>query len=107
MEQEKKYVDNDVFVYQVHLKWDLRCFRIPVYTKPFPPRPTHQEWVKDEHTVEKAYFTKERIEELKKEVIRQIEKSENPFNIECIDRDGGYEVTEDMLFTIDEKSPSV
>ncbi len=100
----EKFVDNDVFVYQVDLKWDLR---IPVYTKPFPTRLTQQEWLKDEKTVEKAYFTKERIEELKKEVIRQIEKSENPFNIECVDRDGGYEVTEDMLFIVDEKSPSV
>lgn len=104
---KEKFVDNDVFVFQVHVKWDLRCLRIPVYTKPFPTRPTRQEWFEDEKTVEKAYFTKERIEELKKEVIRRIKNSENPFNIECIDRDGGYNVTEDMLFTIDEKSPSV
>lgn len=104
---EEKFVDNDVFVYEVHLKWDLGWLNIPVYTKPFPTRPTRQEWSEDEKTVEKAYFTKERIEELKKEVIRRIENSENPFNIECVDRDGGYNVTENMLFTIDEKSPSV
>lgn len=104
---EKKFVDNDVFVFQIHVKWDLRCLRVPVYTKPFQTRPTRQEWFEDEKTVKKAYFTKERIEELKKEVIRRIENSENPFNIECINRDGGHNVTEDMLFTIDEKSPSV
>jgi hypothetical protein len=104
---KKKFVDNDVFVYEVHLKWDLRCLNVPVYTKPFPTRQTQQECVKDEETVEKAYFTKERIEKLKREITRRIENSENPFNIECIDRDGGYNVTEDMLFAIDEKSPSV
>ena len=100
MEQEEKYVDNDVFVYQVRVKWDLQCFRIPIYTKPFPKRLTHQEYLADEKTVQEAYFTKERIDEMKKQVIYFIEESENPFRIECVDRDGGYLVTEEELFKI-------
>lgn len=99
MEQEK-YVDNDVFVYQVGVKWDLTHLRIPIYTKPFPTRIAHQDWLADEKTVYEAYFTKERIDELKKLIIEQIKKSENPFSIECVDRDGGYLVKEEQLFEI-------
>lgn len=92
---EKQYVDNDVFRYRVHLKWDLNLDDVTVYVKPFP-----QPWDKDydeskdtlsleekEDLVQEKYFTKEKIM-----------TEENPFEISCVDVDGGYYVTEDQLF---------
>ena len=38
-----------------------------------------------ESIVARNYFTKEKIEEIKKEFIRRIEESEFPFEIHCVD----------------------
>jgi len=104
---EKKFVDNDVFTFRVFLNGDLDNIRIPVYTPPFPQVDNAEKLYEQEDIVREAYFTPERINELKQMFIRRITENENPFRIECIDRDGGYNVTEDMLFTINKKSPSV
>jgi len=42
---------------------------------------THEKDLKD------IYFTKEKIAELKERLIKQIQKSENPFDIYCVDED--------------------
>ena len=101
----KKYVDNDVFVFNCVLKWDLsRLNDITIYTKPFPSKrfvSTDQELDAAEKLVQKKYFTQERIDELKQQLIQRIQECENPFNICCVDMDGGYNVTEDMLFDIE------
>ena len=98
---EEQYVPNDVFKFRVVLKPELNAQDVTVYTTPFPQRLTHQEYLGDEKTVQEAYFTKARIESLKQEFIRRILESDEPFRIECVDRDGDYYVTEEMLFKME------
>ena len=105
MENENKYVPNDVFKYRFSLKTEIDSQDITIYTKPFP-----KPWDKDyneskvltldeqENLVQEKYFTKERIAELKQKLIEKIMAEENPFDIYCVDADGGYRVTEDQLF---------
>ena len=116
MEQEKKYVDNDVFKFDVSLKWELSRLYEVVYTKPFEGSKYDKEFdgegdIDDytgcqlhewENLVKNKYFTKERIAELKKKLIAAIEAEENPFDIFCSDYDGGYNVTEDELFDLED-----
>ena len=105
--EKPKYVDNDVFKYSVHLKNDF--LYETVYTKPFPEpsivtmssTERHKLNEHEENLVLEKYFTKEKIEELKQKFIRQIQESENPFDIYCVDRDGGYNVKEEELFNLD------
>lgn len=106
--ENSKYVDNYVFKYSVHLKNDS-LYEI-VYTKPFSKpqigikSSTEQQELDDdyeENLVLEKYFTKEKIEELKQKFIKEIQESENPFNIYCVDVDGGYNVTEEELFNLD------
>lgn len=104
---EKEYVDNDVFKYRIELRWDIDWLPdITVYTKPFP-EPWHKDYDPNKDTltleeqedlVQEKYFTQEKINELKKQLIAKIESTENPFAICCVDVDGGYNVTEDELF---------
>lgn len=101
---EKKYVPNEVFVYSV---WFQHYTRIPVYVKPFPEDYSLTEEQMDrqmqehEDLIQSKYFTKERIKQLKEEFIKKIRESENPFTIDCVDIDGGYNVTEEQLFNLD------
>lgn len=95
-----EYVDNDVFKYSVRLKNDS-LYEI-VYTKPFPEPPIGtMSGTDEEKLVLEKYFTKEKIEELKQKFIKEIQESENPFYIYCVDRDGGYNVKEEELFNLD------
>ena len=94
-------VDNDVFKFRCKLKWDFTDEDITVYTKPFPDVVFTNEMDKQLALVQEKYFTKERIDELKQKFIQRIQDCENPFDIFCFDRDGGYDVTEDMLFDIE------
>ena len=103
----KKYVPNDVFKYRVNFE---KFKEIIVYVKPFPPLPNESdlswEQIKDEFTrreelVKEKYFTKEKIDELKKEFIKMIEETENPFLIYCYDEDSEYNVSEDELFNLE------
>ena len=101
----EKYVDNDVFVFDCVLKWNLsRINDIIIYTKPFPSNgfaATDEKLDTAEEIVTKKYFTQERINELKQELIQKIQECENPFDICCVDMDEGYNVTEDMLFDVE------
>ena len=101
---ENNFVPNEVFVYSV---WFQHYIDISVYVKPFPEdySLTDEEMEKvvkkHEDLVQSKYFTKERIEELKKEFIKKIQESDNPFKISCVDIDGGYEITEEKLFNLE------
>ena len=107
----KEYVDNDVFRFRISLKGELELDNITVYTKPFPDLPllgkscTEEEWYKEydkqEDLVQDKYFTQQKIDELKLKLIQKIQECKNPFNIFCVDRDGGYNVTEDQLFNLE------
>lgn len=100
----EKFVDNDVFRFRISLADD--SIEETVYTKPLPEivAISNVEYfdavMKKIDFVEKKYFTKDKIEELKEIFIRKIRESENPFNILCVDMDGGYNVTEDQLFDV-------
>ena len=103
--EEKKYVDNDVFKYRVSLKCDLYLNDVTVYVKPFP-KPWHKDYdqskeislEEEEDLVQEKYFTQEKIDELKKKLVDRIMSEKNPFDISCVDVDGGYNVTEEQLF---------
>lgn len=72
--EEKKYVPNEVFVYSV---WFQHYIDIPVYVKPFPEDYSLTEEQLDrqmhehEDLIQSKYFTKERIEQLKEELIKK------------------------------------
>jgi len=105
MEDNNNYVPNEVFVYSV---WFEHYIRIPIYVKPFPEdySLTEEQLDKQMHEhedlIQSKYFTKEKIEELKEIFIKKIRESENPFIIDCVDIDGGYEITEDRLFNLED-----
>ena len=54
-----------------------------------------------EDLVQEKYFTQKKIDELKLKLIQKIQECKNPFNICCVDKDGGYNVTKEQLFNLD------
>lgn len=92
---EKKYVPNDVFRFSIYL--GIKMEDITVYTKPFPE---YEPYELCEQIVKDKYFTQERINELKENLIKKIRETENPFDIICSDTDSGYNVTEEELFKL-------
>lgn len=105
----KNFVDNDVWRYRVELKEEMSLDDITVYTNPFP-QPWHKNYDPNKDTlsldekmnlVKEKYFTKEKINELKQKLVDKIMSEETPFDISCVDVDGGYNVTEDELFKIE------
>ena len=107
MEENKKYVDNEVFTFSCVLKHDLQSIEITIYTKPFPDVIFRDEFDfmeemnRQDKLVQEKYFTQEKIDELKLKLIQKIQECKNPFYITCIDRDSGYNVTENQLFKLD------
>ena len=97
----KEYVDNDVFRFRISLKSELELDDITVYTKPFPDLLLLGKEATEEDLVQEKYFTQQKIDELKLKLIQKIQECKDPFNICCVDRDGGYNVTEDQLFNLD------
>lgn len=110
--ENKKYVPNDVWKFSISLK-DTDIYK-SVYTKPLPDfyvdltekerskyKDSNEYFNKQEDLVQEKYFTSERIQEYKDIFCKQIQESENPFYICCIDTDGGYNVTEDQLFNLE------
>ena len=102
--KENKYVDNDVFKFRCALKNDINDLYITVFTKPFNDDTDNELSLigcdENEKLVQKKYFTQERINELKLKLIQEIQECQNPFDIYCVDVDGGYKVTEDELFDL-------
>ena len=110
---ENKYVDNNVWKYRIELNWDINSIEKTIYTKPLPEYYELDESEQNKYTnlyhyydcladkVKEKYFTKERIEELKEMFIKQIRELENPFSINFVDTDSGWNVTEEELFKLD------
>ena len=107
---DKKYVPNDVFKFNVRLGYIFSNTDIVIYTKPFPDLPPgecknyediQKFYDSQEDLVRKKYFTQEKIDELKQIFIKRIQESKCPFDIYCVDRDGGFNVTEDQLFDLE------
>ena len=107
IEEENKYVDNDVFRFRVSLKRGFEELEFPIYTKPFPKDnilsddECDKKNRREEELVKEKYFTQQCIDELKFKLIQKIQESKNPFNIYCVDRDGGYNVTKKQLFNLE------
>jgi len=108
MKKDNIYVDNDVWKFKIDLKNNY--VEKTIYTKPLPDFPIGeykseeqvQKFYDDqENLVQEKYFTKERIQELKDYFCKLIQEDENPFYICCVDKDGGYNVTKDQLFSLD------
>jgi hypothetical protein len=99
-------IENEVFKFRISFQ---KFKNINVYVKPFPDLidtgltydELENEWEQREDLIKEKYFTKEKIDELKKEFIKMIEDSDNPFYIYCYDTDAGYNITEEQLFKID------
>jgi hypothetical protein len=94
-------VDNDVYKFRLYPKVDY--LEVSVYTRPDAIPST----LDKEKVVKNRYFTEERLEGLKAELIRQISElpAKELFAILCVDLDGGYNITEEQIFEIqdDEK----
>lgn len=98
-----EFVDNDVYKFRLSIYLDE--LDIIVYTKPFKPRFWFDDWEEKcnelEKLVQEKYFTKERVEEIKKDICKKIMSGEIPIDITLQDTDSGYNVTEDMLFDLE------
>lgn len=106
--KNKKYVDYDVWKFRINLKNNY--IEKTIYTYQFPEFPPceykSEEQVQkfyddQEDFVQKKYFTKERIQELKDYFCKLIQEDENPFYICCVNKDSGYNVIEDQLFNLE------
>ena len=109
-DESQHYVDNDVFRFRISLDRNFTDDEITIYTKSFPDFPigeykseeqTQKFYDAQEDLVQEKYFTQQKINELKLKLIQKIQECKNPFNICCVDRDGGYNVTEKDLFNLD------
>lgn len=105
---KEKYVDNDVFKFRISLNHKFINDEITIYTKSFPELDYiyseidwWEEYNKQDDVVKEKYFTQQKIDELKLKFIQKIQECKNPFDICCIDRDGGYNVTEKDLFSLE------
>ena len=100
MEMKGDRVDAAAFTFGVVPKDSVIRQYVTVHVKPFEERLDDDGWSDPrEQIVQKAYFTPERIEELKRELIRRIEESDNPFCIWCSDSDS-YEVDKNQIFRL-------
>lgn len=88
----EEFVRNDVYTFLVSINLNKE---VSVYTREGAFLGKYED---DEEEVQERYFTKERIEELKREFVKKIQETENPFEIYCVDVDGDYNVTEDQIF---------
>lgn len=98
-----EFVDNDVYKFRLSMHLDEPD--IIVCTKPLKPRFWFDDWEEKcnelEKLVQEKYFTKERVEEIKKDICKKIMSGEIPIDITLHDTDSGYNVTEDMLFDLE------
>lgn len=88
----------NVFTFHAYLK--NAFIEVPIYTNiDFfgNDERVNKEALNAEEFVEQKYFTKERIEELKRKMCEQIMSCDNPFDISCLDYDGDYVVEESDL----------
>lgn len=82
-----------VYKFNITPDIDLLSMSEWVYVKPFHVEEEDDETYHPdpgEDMVKDAYFTQERIDELKRELIRRIEESNCPFTIICSDYDEYY-----------------
>ena len=102
----KVYLENNVYKFRISFDKSLET---SVYVKSFPDltgsnltfEQRENEYRRREQLVKEKYFTKEKIDEYKKEFIKMIEETENPFDIYCYDEDAGYKITENELTNLD------
>ena len=100
--KEKEYVPNKVYGFRISV---LDDFTINVPVDPYIAEKYIDynekggKW-SDAEEVQRQYFTKERIEELKENFINRFMAIENPFTISCFDVDGDWNYTKDDLFDL-------
>lgn len=103
MAKKKKQVQNEGFTYDIYLNPDLWVSRRTVYTKPFSTKPLKRDDYLNycSKKVIGSYFTKEKIEELKQELIQKIKDCDNPFSMTFVDHNRDCNVSEEELFNVE------
>ena len=94
---KEEYAPNRVYTFQLSLKDFKLSVNVPVKIIKDGIYNT-DEFEDDEEAVEQAYFTQERIDGFKKEIIEKIQSSPNPFHIICIDWNSNLKYKEEELF---------
>lgn len=93
MSRKTEYTD--VYKFNIVPDADICTMYERVYVKPFDIPGSDETHIDPrEEIVKRKYFTKERIDELKQELIKRIQECNNPFTIYCSDFDA-YAVSTD------------
>lgn len=93
MSRKTEYTD--VYKFNIVPDTNICTMSERVYVKPFDIPGSDETHIDPrEEIVKRKYFTKERIDKLKQELIRRIQECNNPFTIYCSDFDS-YSVSTD------------
>lgn len=98
----EQYVDNRVYAFEPIITLDMDYIYVPVDFDASEKYVDPHDLYADEREVERQYFTKERLERLKNELLKQIKETapEDLFNIICRDTDSGWNYTREELFDL-------
>ena len=98
----KDYVDSRVYTFEPVIMLEMDWINVPVDYDTSEKYVDHNDLYADEREVERQYFTAERLEELKNELLKKIKETdpEDLFNIICRDTDSGWFYTREQLFDL-------
>ena len=98
----EQYVDNRVYTFEPVIMLEMGYINVPVDYEVSQKYVDHNDLYADEREVERQYFTKERLEQLKNKLLKQIKETEpeDIFNIICRDTDSGWNYTREQLFDL-------
>ena len=98
----KEYVDNWVYRFEPVINIEMDYINVPVDPVASQKYFDYNDLYGDEREVERQYFTHERLERLKDELLKQIKETEpeDLFNIICRDTDSDWNYTQVELFDL-------
>lgn len=98
----EQYVDNRVYMFEPIIMLEMDYITVPVDYDVSQKYVDLHDLCADEREVERQYFTKERLEQLKNELLKKIKETEpeDIFNIICRDTDAGWNYTREQLFDL-------
>ncbi len=98
----EEYVDNSVYVFEPLIALEMDYIYVPVDYETVKKYYDLPGFCPDEDEVERQYFTKERLEQLKNKLLNQIKETaaEDLFRIICRDTDSGLNYTREQLFDL-------
>lgn len=102
MSRETEYTD--VYKFNIVPDADICTMSERVYVKPFDIPGSDETHIDPrEEIVKRKYFTKERIDKLKQELIKRIQECDNPFTIYCSDFDAYAVSTDNEIIEVSQK----